>query len=417
MKQKYEVFSLPNGMEVLLIPNENLYSVTISALTKWGCSLETKETQGISHFVEHVALTATEKWPDKYKLNELIEFNGATYNASTSKLRINYFINVPFNKLEFGIEFIYQALYKALFSEEIIEQERKIILDEISKSEDDISSRVWTFISNELSEKKTNFIYPIIGTSDTVKKFTQEELKEAYKKLHSPNKVLLCLAGNFKIDEAKKLVEKFFEQERAIDELQSPETDLISKSKTLRKNDKKTDLVITDLIFPVPGIMDISEEEDVIGDLVIKALSGPMSSRLNKRLREKENLLYSIGSYYHAHLTFGLLGITFEIPPQFQTKAQDIALEEIEKLIDSGLTADELTHYKEYSLNRDMIAYDRFNAIANEIRAKVFFGKKFWDIDKLQDFYSKLELEEVNKFIKQHLNMSDINKVAYGNVD
>ena len=117
MNLDYEFYKLNNGLSVVLIPVENTNSVNIHALVKTGSALENIKTQGLTHVVEHMALTCTESWPSKEALNTQTEFLGASLNGSTGKESLDYYVTLPYTQIEFGIKVIYEVLYKSLITE------------------------------------------------------------------------------------------------------------------------------------------------------------------------------------------------------------------------------------------------------------------------------------------------------------
>jgi len=83
--KKYNKITLKNGLRVLTVPMKNANSVTVLILVGTGAKYETKEQNGISHFLEHMFFKGTKKRPNTLIISETLDKIGGEYNAFTSK--------------------------------------------------------------------------------------------------------------------------------------------------------------------------------------------------------------------------------------------------------------------------------------------------------------------------------------------
>ncbi len=415
VKIHYETYKLKNGMQVLLIKSRNSYSVDIGASTRLGAALENEQNQGISHFVEHMSLTATEKYPNKKLFNEIAEYNGASTNGGTSSEYVSYTVNLPYKKLDFGLDLMDQILYKSTFNPKYIEKERSIILDELSKYEDDVYHRNNEYIMNSLLAKKSGYSLETGGTKDTVKSFTRRQLLNHYKKMHEPQNILLTVAGNFNVDRTKELIKKYYGAAIGGNTKYSYPDDDILKKKLLVKNDKKTNLIMHSSVFPFKDGESLTTYESTMTYLIRVILTGISTSLLNKRLREEEGLLYSVSTSFSIYKKFSYIEIYFEIAPHLYHKALHVLLEELDTLYKNGITEKQLKHFKEFLINRNLIDMDSFHRNAIRIRNAVFYNKDVYAIEELNKIIRKMNAREVNSYIKTIFNLKHANHIAYGN--
>lgn len=402
-------------MKVFLMPSDSVSSTTVLAMVKTGSAHEKDDEQGISHFVEHVSLTALKSLPTKEKLNNETEFMGAKFNASTGLQVVNYYITVPYTKVSFGINFIYETLYECTLNPEYIEQERKIILDEISKIEDSIDHQNLMFVWKELTKKNSGYIRPIAGTQDAMKSFPIDKVKDTYKKMHSPNKVLFSIVGNFKSAEVKKQIEELFNSQMETQKVLEYPEDSFKSGIVKAKASPKTDLIITSLEFPSGRSIDYTQKDLNQISVMSSIFCGPMSSRLKNRLREKENLLYHIHSSIETFQTFGHSYIEYDIPPELFEKTFKIVLEEIEKFYDKGVTEKELAHYKEYLINRILISNDTVYQYSSPIRSDLFWDREPLNIDQVIEIIKDTTVGEINSLFRKCMDINKINGFAFGN--
>ena len=414
---KHTTYKLKNGLTVILVPHKTLKSINIEANIKYGSALENPENAGITHFIEHLSLTSTKKWPDKKELSKLIEFNGATYNASTGKETVTYYINLPYTKFDFGIEYIYEILFNSNFNPDDIESERKVILDEISKAENNVDRRAYTFFIKSLSKNNSAYMQETLGTQENVKNFTRQGLISHYKKMHDPSNITIIVSGNFDEKSIKHLVSKYFETIKS--EIQRPELpeEGISNKVIKSKSDKKSDLVLFANSFKYKNIKDIPLKEYSIMSTSLKILANTTTSRLYSRLREKEGLLYDIYAETYLYSKFGAINVSFEIEPIKFEQALKIYLEEFKKLLHEGITEQELNHYKEYAYNRALLQFDSFSANKNLLVNAIILDEKIYTAKAVLNSIKKITLPEVNDFIKTHLNLDNSSFILYGKVD
>ncbi len=418
MKFNYELHKLKNGAEVLLIPSKEPYSATISAMLKSGAAFETSKTSGVTHFLEHTAMQATEKWPNKIELNALLEQLGGMYNASTGYEILEYYITVPYNKVEFGIDFIFEVLYKSTFNPEYIEIEKTIVLDELHKRFDKIWFRNHRFIVKSLAKNKTPYLFPILGNEKNIKRFSTNELKILRDIYHSPDRLLLVVVGNFNKTKTLKFIkEKFGNIENKKTHTEYPKQ-LIKNNVFKSKNDKeKTDLVFNTITIPYKGIKDLTHKESRLLSLSLNILGGPFTSRLMNRLREKEGLLYGITVHHDSTYKTGVISISANCKPEQFKKVFAITVEEIKRFNEKGITKDELNHFKDYIINNNLVRYDNVYAIANLIKTHKFYNKDILSLQDYIDIMKSLSLKEVNEYIGTIYKLNKAGALAYGNTN
>jgi len=151
--------------------------------------------------------------------------------------------------------------------------------------------------------------------------------------------------------------------------------------------------------------------------LVKVVLSGPLSSRLVRRLRDEEGLLYGIYASTLIYDTFGAIVIDYETLPQIYEKSLKIVLEELKKFAAEGITSEELSHYKEYLINRNLVKYDTFHSYANLYLYPIFYGDTVMSLEEINREIKNVTLKEINQYIKKYFKMDEIDIVAYGKVD
>jgi zinc protease len=273
------------------------------------------------------------------------------------------------------------------------------------------------FITENLNKNQSGYLRDVAGTKEAVSQYSVTDIHNQYKKLHSPNKVMISVVGNFNPKKVKKMIENLFGAQNETDKQHEYPKDGIRENIVKVKQSPKTDLIFTSIEFPSINANEVDEVEKKYTDLALSILCGPMSSRLVKRLREEENLLYGIDVDQSAMETFGLTSIYYDIPVNNFEKAFKITVEELEKFYKKGTNTKELNHYKEYFSNRYLVNYDNVFSFSKLFRGPIFWGKKPMDLEKTIRAVKESTPGNINKIIPKLINMDSINSFGFGNVN
>ncbi|MBI2622423.1 insulinase family protein, partial [Candidatus Microgenomates bacterium] len=120
---------LPNGLRLILIPMESVKSVTALVMVGAGSRYETKNNNGISHFLEHMAFKGTKKRPSAIIISSLIDGIGGEFNAFTSKETTGYYIKSSSNHIELLLDVLSDVLLNSKFEQKEIDKERRVIIE------------------------------------------------------------------------------------------------------------------------------------------------------------------------------------------------------------------------------------------------------------------------------------------------
>jgi predicted Zn-dependent peptidase len=136
-KCEFEKYVLKNGLEVVLIPVKNVFSVDAKLTVRVGSQYETKELSGISHFLEHMNFKGTKNKPNHALLTKEIDENGGLQNASTGFEFTSYYAHIGFEYLESILDFLSDTFVNSIFPEEEFQKEKGVVIEEIRMYEDE----------------------------------------------------------------------------------------------------------------------------------------------------------------------------------------------------------------------------------------------------------------------------------------
>ena len=201
-------YTLDNGLRVMLRPVNFAPLVTVWSWYHVGSKNEAPGITGSSHWVEHMNFKGTESIP-KEEIKGMIEKQGGSWNGYTFIDQTTYMETMAKTGLETALFLESERMYRSTFAEEEVASERTVIISELQGNENnphEILDREVTSAAFKAHPYKN----PVIGWQSDVETMTRDDLYNHYRNYYSPDNASLVVVGDFDVDEAKKLIEKFF---------------------------------------------------------------------------------------------------------------------------------------------------------------------------------------------------------------
>ncbi len=197
----YKKITLENGLRILLVPDTHTKAVTVMLLVGTGSKYETKDINGISHFLEHMFFKGTKKRPDKIHISEPFDRVGGMYNAFTGEDYTGYFAKVEKTHFEMALDILSDMYLNSTLEQSELERERGVIIEEINMYYDNPMSYVQHLWTNLLYGDQPAG-WDIAGTKETVSAITSAIMNEYYKKQYVASNTIAVISGNFDETEA-----------------------------------------------------------------------------------------------------------------------------------------------------------------------------------------------------------------------
>jgi len=328
---------LKNGLTIIHEPRKT-DSVAIEINIKTGSINETNQTNGISHFIEHLVFKHTKNRTQK-QLSSAIEDVGGTLNAFTDNERTAFHAQVLKKHFNTALEILSDIVLNPLFLEKDIEQERKVILREMNMYEDTPMIYQQVLLPNKLFQK-----HPlgnmIIGTKKSMNSITRKQILDYYHKYYIPNNISIAVVGDIKSLFNK--VEFFF---------RNIKSSKLLKSRLIKEPKIKKPILFTqkrkieNSYFSL-GFKTISRshKDSFVLDLINTILGEGMSSRFFQEVREKRGLVYTIKSNNKFVNDIGYFEVYAGIKKEKIKEAKKVIFQEIRKL--AKITTKELNQAK-----------------------------------------------------------------------
>jgi zinc protease len=202
-------FTLPNGLQVLVIQDHRTPVVTQMVWYKVGSADETPGKSGLAHFLEHLMFKGTSQHPVG-EFSQTVLKVGGNENAFTSVDYTGYFQRVPREQLGKMMEFEADRMTGLILKDENVLPERDVVLEEYNM-------RVANNPEARLGEQIMAALYlnhpygrPVIGWHQEIEKLGREDALAFYKRFYAPNNAILVIAGDVDVNEVRPLVEQTF---------------------------------------------------------------------------------------------------------------------------------------------------------------------------------------------------------------
>lgn len=332
----YKEYILENNLTVVYECLSHLKSVSFGVWVGVGSRNETRQNNGISHFIEHMVFKGTKNRTAK-DIACSIDKIGGEINAFTGKDCTCFYTKTLDSDLETAVQIVSDMILNPLFNNTHIEIEKKVVLEEISMYEDDPEELANDLLTEEMwSEGPLG--YPILGTSKSLENITRDALYEYMSYYYVPDNCVISVVGNFKENQLLAIINKYFSKWKSLGycRLSEIRPDFRTHFLFRKKETEQTHVCL--------GFRGLSMRDDRLYALMVlnNIIGGGMSSRLFQNIREDRGLVYSIYSFPTTFRDCGMFTIYAATNPDKTEEVIRLVGSEIRNLIEKGITDNEL---------------------------------------------------------------------------
>ncbi len=337
-----------NGLTLITekVPGAEKVALLVGGMS--GSVHESEKLKGGSHFNEHM-LFKSNKHRTASEITETIEYNGAAVNAFTSYENTAFYVKALPSKLGNAVEVIFEAATNFKYNNEEFEKERGVILTEIRMGDEDPFPYTFKRLFLPTLFQGSSYEKSVIGTTETMGEVTKKQLEDFKKKYYVPNNMVVVAVGNF--DEAKLIqkVESTFGKMRA-KKLPPHDWSADSKNKAQEIMEEKDE--IKQIYLLMGNKIPIVREDNFKLEALDTILSGGLSCRFFRELREKRGIGYAVGFMLQDFREIGMAAsyIAGFKPEQFD-EARNTILAEFTKLQKTRVPDNEFTGRMKYGLS------------------------------------------------------------------
>lgn len=367
LEQMIQRRTLANGMEIVVVENHGVPLATLEINVRNGAFTQTPTTEGVAHLYEHMFFKGSTDFPDPdaflFRAAEL----GATFNGTTQEERVNYYLTLPADSIEGGLQWLAGALRSPTFDADELRKEREVVIGEYDRAESSPYFR--------LTQRMDSLLYGsgvgrknTIGRREVIRSATPGILREIQHRYYVPNNSVLIVAGDVDPARVFSLAERAFgDWKRGPDPFEAhpvPAIPTLATSQAVISEEPVSDALVL-VQWQGPSVRedpDATYAADVFSDVLNGA-----GSTLQTRLVES-GLFQSVGVNYYTLSNVGPITIGAVIAPQRLKEGVAALHREIARLADAGYyTADQLEPVKRQRAVNTMLNLERASGFAHQL--------------------------------------------------
>jgi zinc protease len=378
LKIKYEEFTLPNGLRVVVMPNTRAPVVTQALWYRVGSTVEKPGKTGLAHFLEHLMFKGTTKYPAG-EYDRLMKENGAIHNAFTTSDYTGYYQRIASDKLELVIDIESDRMKNLVLTEADVLPERDVVKNErLQRIENDPSGPFWE--KNRVALYGTHpYGRPVIGEMNDVASLTLQDALGFYRSYYQPRNAVLIISGDVDPAKARQLVEKYYGPLQ-----NSPEAAMIEPLPVVsRPAGQRSELIDPRVTTPLVAKMNIApnyvsqeSREALALDFFTQIIGSGAESRLYDALVTKQGLAAHVGANTNLQSrAYGQVSIYAVPNPGVGIDKLEQALnQELKNILDTGITQAELDRQINRAYANLVYMLDDREAFAREAGIGVVLG-------------------------------------------
>jgi len=339
-----------NGVRIYSYPNNSLHSFCISAYIKCGCIYESEEDNGISHMFEHMVFRSINRSYDG-NLYQILDKYGLTFNASTYREFVHFYINGATHNFDLAAEIIAKILQPIIIDNLDFNIEKKRIKAEIH--EEDYRTSLECF-SNNVVWEGTPQVRSICGQCSNIDKISFKKLIEFQKNVVNSDNLFFYVTGNVSEEETLNLMRK-------IEKFPVNKGIVYNNVVSIPNNfgNRIGDIYLKNCSYSMVRIsfdINTSRYSDAAMELFFDILFSGDSCIMFQSLSEKSGLIYGYDARFAKYNNIGNIYFSYEVKTNKVEQTIQVVVDCLKQL-KSGI-GDKLDYVKAPYIDNAMILFD-----------------------------------------------------------
>jgi len=348
------IFSGPGGLRIVVAENHCTPITAVAVYCLGGARNERRDLQGITHLAQRMLLKGT-RLRSSEGLAEELEFLGARYAPFTSKDLVGATLSVLSRNLARALDLLAECILQPAFLTEELERERRLVLAEIQRRQDDGFACAMD-LSEAALYRNHPYRFPVTGTQASVRRLERERLIRWHRRLYSPDRMVVAVVGDLRATHMRDLVMEAFAPldapRPALPEPKLEEPPTTPRQRTRRRARQHVALALSFMgpHFPSPDFLPM--------DVLSQVLAG-MSGRLFTELRDRRGLGYAVGAGLEPRRDRSHFGVHLGTSLENRQVALEALLEELRRVRDEPVPRQELSRVRRHLLGLFSMALQR----------------------------------------------------------
>lgn len=209
----YERFQLDNGLTVLVQTDHSTPTVFVGMWYGVGSKDEPEGKTGFAHLFEHLMFQGTESREGEY-FSPFTDAGATGMNGTTSEDRTNYYSTVPSGALDMALWMESDRMGHLLgaITQEALDEQRGVVQNEKRQGETRPYAQMYDKIREGIYPVDHPYRHSVIGSMDDLNAASVDDVQEWFKTYYGASNVVLVLAGDVTLEDARQKVEHYFSE-------------------------------------------------------------------------------------------------------------------------------------------------------------------------------------------------------------
>ncbi len=406
----YQKTTLPNGLRILTSHMPHSRSVAACIFVASGSRYENDGEEGISHFLEHMLFKGTTKRPGSSDISTAVEQVGGQMNGSTDRELCSYWVRVAKPHFQQTLDVLVDMVRNPLIEPDEVDNERRVVQEELSMSNDYPDFRVERLI-DEMLWPDQPMGRDIGGTRESVEGISRQMIVAWFQKQYGPANTVISIAGNLTHDEVLEEVAPLVEGwEGGEAGHLRPATYGEYKAAQVSMEHLRTEQA--HVAMAMPGMSSLDPDRYAL-DMMSTVLGEGMSSRLFLEVREKRGLVYDIHSMVSHFRDTGSFAVYFGVEPKKAKFAVETILAEFARTKE-GVPEVELSRARELAKGRLLLRMEDTRAVASWGGAQEMLYDRVLTVDDVVERVDAVTTDDIKRMANQFLLQEKVNLAVVG---
>jgi len=401
-KEEISKIKLENGIMLLVKENHTVPIFAARAVFLGGTRFENENNNGISNLLSDMFTRGTDTRTAEDIAVE-IESLAAEIDGFSGKNSIGVAVESLSKNYDKTMDIFSDVLLNSSFPQQEVERAKREILANINRQNDNpIRTAINTFLSTLFT--KHPYRFDSLGKAEVVESFSKQDLQKFYKKYINPRNMVIAVAGDVDTDEVVASIKKYFSgfngSKLKLPKIVAEKPAGSIREATVTQKDKAQAHILLGFLAP-----NLNDDDQFAFEILNTALSG-QGGRLFTELRDIRSLAYSVTSFYTPGLEPGYFGVYIGTAPQKEKEAIDGIKEQLELLLDKGITDDELKRSQNYLVGNFELGLQQNSSQAARIAFDEIYGQGWDEYKRYPEKIMSVTTDDVLRVAKKYIDLS-----------
>jgi zinc protease len=406
----YELRTLPNGMQVIVVMHHEQPEVTMRLIIRAGAAYDPQGKSGTASLAASLLNQGTTTRSAREIADAIDSIGGALDTGAGSDVT-SATVLVMKDSFDVGMNLLADVIRRPAFAPEEIERQRTQAIQNLGVSFED-PDFIARAVLNRLIYGFHPYGFPESGMPDTIAKITRDDLREFHRRYFAPNNSILAIVGDVTTDEAMAAATRVFGDwaRQAVQPPTLPDPPRPTRRVVVidKPDSVQTAVRVGQLGVPrkTPDYMSM--------DQAIRILGGEGSNRLFRVLRSERGLTYSASADMNPMLLAGDITAETDTRTEATGEAVRVIVDEFTRLQRERIGDGELSGAQAYMTGSFPLTIETPGAIARQVVNAVFYDLSLDELRTYRQRANAVTPDDVQRVARTYIYPDRLSMVMVG---